>query len=65
VGNVEIRPVSMAFWTVLTETPRCRAYARWLMFAMQRFLNFPLAFRGDRSDESSCADHPPKGKAPR
>ena len=50
---------------VLTETPRCRAYARWLMIAMQRFLNFPLAFRGDRSDESSCADHPPKGKAPR
>jgi hypothetical protein len=34
------------------------------MIAMREFPNFPLAFRRDRS-ESSCADHPPKGKPPR
>src|ERR1035437_1823064 len=28
-------------------------------------LNFSLAFRWHKSDESSCADHPPKGQAKR
>jgi hypothetical protein len=56
-----MRPLPMAFWTVLTETPRWRAYALWLIAGMRLFPKITLAFPGHRSDESSCADQPPKG----
>jgi len=52
--------VSMAFWTVLTETPRCRACARWLMVAIRLFAKNCLAFAGAKKATKQAKAAPKK-----